>query len=70
MSKYQTKHCVLRDTLDNRTFSVIIALGQWDGVEDAEDEAIFYYMDGEPLVVGAVVSEDYVVVSIDEDDNG
>jgi hypothetical protein len=27
-----------------------VALGEWDGVEDAEDERIFYYLDGEPAI--------------------
>ena len=29
---------------------MVVALGSWDEVEDAEDESIFYYLDGrEPL---------------------
>ena len=27
-----------------------VALGEWDGIEDAEDERIFYYLDGEPAI--------------------
>jgi hypothetical protein len=27
-----------------------VALGEWDGIEDAEDEGIFYYLDGEPAI--------------------
>lgn len=27
-----------------------LALGEWDGIEDAEDERIFYYLDGEPAI--------------------
>ena len=23
---------------------------EWDGIEDAEDERIFYYLDGEPAI--------------------
>ena len=33
---------------NNEPFSgMVVALGEWDGVEDAEDERIFYYLDGE-----------------------
>ena len=29
---------------------MVVALGEWNGIEDAEDEGIFYYLDGaEPL---------------------
>ena len=27
-----------------------VALGEWDGIEDAEDERIFYYLDGKPAI--------------------
>ena len=42
-----------------------VALGSWDGNHDAADEAIFYYMDGEPLNVGDVIAGDFRVTSID-----
>jgi hypothetical protein len=47
-------------------FEVKVALGSWDGIEDAEYEAMFYYMDNEPLTVGCTISEDFVVTSIEE----
>lgn len=50
----------------NRLFDMPVALGSWDGVADAEDEGIFYYMDGSPLTVGSVIAENFVVVEIDE----
>jgi hypothetical protein len=46
------------------TYNVRIALGTWDGIEDAEDEAIFYYMDGNPLAIGAVISDGFVITEI------
>jgi hypothetical protein len=51
------------------SFDVTIALGSWDEVEDAEDERIFYYMDGEPLKVGMIVSDGFLVTHIEETDN-
>jgi hypothetical protein len=27
-----------------------VALGSWDGIEDAEDEDIFFYLDGAPAL--------------------
>jgi hypothetical protein len=27
-----------------------VALGEWDGIEDAEDERIFFYLDGLPAL--------------------
>jgi hypothetical protein len=74
MSKYETKNCTVFDIPDypharKAYFSdVKIALGSWDGVEDAEDEGIFYYMDGEPLEVGLIVGETFVITHIDEDE--
>lgn len=29
---------------------MVLALGSWDGEEDAEDEGIFFYLDGEPAL--------------------
>lgn len=29
---------------------MVLALGSWDGEEDAEDEGIFYYLDGAPAL--------------------
>jgi hypothetical protein len=47
-------------------FDVHIAKGSWDGKSDAEDESIFYYMDGLPVSVGTVI-DDFIVVDIYED---
>lgn len=44
---------------------VLIAKGDWDGEEDAEDERIFFYMDGVELNVGDIISEGFVVIEID-----
>jgi hypothetical protein len=67
MLKYETKYCegYWEDEPDN-IYSVNIALGDWDGKEDYEDEQIFFYMDGEPLVVGAVVADSFVITSVEE----
>ena len=45
--------------------NVLIAKGDWDGEEDADDERIFFYMDGVELRVGDVISEGFVVIEID-----
>lgn len=29
---------------------VIVSDGDWDGIEDAKDEQIFFYTDGEPVI--------------------
>jgi hypothetical protein len=42
----------------------VVALGSWDGEEDDEDQSIFYYMDGEPLNVGDVIADCFVVTKI------
>jgi hypothetical protein len=46
------------------TFDVTIALGEWDGECNAEDEGIFFYMDGEPVSVGMIISEGFVITEI------
>ena len=70
-NKYETRICTVFSLPDPRStkvdfFDATIALGSWDEIEDAEDERIFYYMDGEPLEVGTIVSDDFVVVRIEE----
>jgi len=66
MLKYKTVECegYWEDEPDN-IFSVTVALGEWDEVEDAEDEKIFFYMDGEPLKVGAIIADNFVVTEIE-----
>jgi hypothetical protein len=34
-------------------------------VEDHWDESIFYYMDNQPLQVGSVIAEDFIVTEIE-----
>jgi hypothetical protein len=46
-------------------YNVTIALENWDGVEDLEDEGIFFYMDNEPLIVGAIVADSFVITEVD-----
>ena len=70
--KYETKSCTVfeipSDPLARKVhfFDVTIALGSWDEEEDAEDESIFYYMDSEPLEVGMIISDGFVVTNIEE----
>jgi hypothetical protein len=73
MPKYETKYCtgfwLPTDPIARKVdfMDVKIALGDWDEVEDEEDDSIFFYMDGEPLRVGAIVSDGFVIISIQED---
>jgi hypothetical protein len=46
-------------------YQVDIALGSWDEVEDEEDRNIFFYMDGEPLEVGLILDDGFVIVDIE-----
>jgi hypothetical protein len=46
-------------------YQVDIALGAWDEVEDEEDRNIFFYMDGEPLEVGLILDDGFVIVDIE-----
>jgi len=75
MNKYETKYCTgfwLPDdpSAKNVDFmDVKIALGSWDEEEDHEDQSIFFYMDGEPLEVGLIISDGFVITSIEENQN-
>ena len=70
--KYRTKYCTVFDITDislaNKVnfYYVKISLDSWDGEEDAEDESIFHYMDGQPLEVGMILSDGFVVASVEE----
>jgi hypothetical protein len=64
MAKYETVSCVGRFGDSDFAYEVTIALGEWDGVEDQEDEGIFYYMDGEPLAVGMVLDDGFVITEV------
>lgn len=74
MSKYETKCCTVfeipSDPLARKVhfFDVTIALGSWDEEDDAEDESIFYYMDGEPLEMGMILTDGFVVTRIEDDE--
>jgi hypothetical protein len=46
---------------------VKIALGSWDEEEDHEDQSIFYYMDGEPLEEGLIISDGFVIISVENE---
>jgi hypothetical protein len=75
MLKYETRNCTIFYLPENPTarkvdfYSVKIALGSWDEEEDHEDEGIFYYMDGQPLEVGMILSDGFVVTEIEEIEN-
>ena len=72
MSKYTTKYCTVFEIPTDpcarkaHFFDVTIALGSWDEQEDAEDEGIFYYMDNDPLEVGMIISDGFLVTHIEE----
>lgn len=72
MVKYETKNCTIfylpQDPNANKVdfYDVTIALGSWDENEDAEDEQIFFYMDGQPLEVGMILGDGFVVTNIEE----
>jgi hypothetical protein len=63
--EYKTVTGYWSDEAD-RIFTVKVALKSWDGYNDTDDEQIFYYMDGEPLIVGCTISEGFVVTNIEE----
>lgn len=72
MSKYQTRYCTgfwlpTDPSAKNVTFmDVVIALNSWDEVEDEEDQAIFFYMDGEPLEEGLIISDGFVITHVED----
>lgn len=45
-------------------YTVTIALEEWDGIEDHEDESIFFYMDGQPLISGAIVADNFIITEV------
>jgi hypothetical protein len=73
MPKYETKYCTGFWLPDDPAVShvdfmdVKIALESWDDVEDHEDQSIFFYMDGEPLEEGLIVSDGFVIIKIAEE---
>jgi hypothetical protein len=66
--KYQTVNCLgyYENDKPQHVYDVTIALGSWDGVEDSEDESIFFYMDGEPLEIGTVLDDGFIIQEIDQ----
>lgn len=65
MSKYKTVYCCgYYADEPERTYTVNIALGEWDGIDDEEDQAIFYYMDNEPLELGTNLCDGFVITEI------
>lgn len=44
-------------------FNVRLALGSWDGIEDSEDESIFYYLDGQSPIGN---HGDFTITEIEE----
>jgi hypothetical protein len=68
--KYETMECrgfwLPTDPLARKVdfFDVLVAKGSWDGLEDADDEKILFYMDGHELQVGAIVSDGFVITEI------
>ena len=52
-----------RDEPDTE-YSVLVSLGAWDGEEDEADGNIFYYTDGEPIKVGDIIANDFVITEI------
>ena len=44
-------------------YGMVLALGEWDGVEDAEDEGVFYYLDGADPI-GA--HDDFYITKVEE----
>jgi hypothetical protein len=75
MPKYKTKYCTgfwLPDDPTTRQvdfMDVKIALDSWDEEEDAEDDSIFFYMDGKPLEEGLIISDGFVITSIEESED-
>jgi hypothetical protein len=65
-TKYTIKVCsgYWDDEPDRILNGVNVALEAWDGVEDFEDESVFFYMDNQPLQVGAVIAEGFTVTEI------
>ena len=64
--KYETRWCEGYWTDEpEHIFTVKIALGEWDGVDDEEDNSIFYYMDNEKLELGTNLADGFVITGID-----
>ena len=71
--KYDTYKCtgfwLPVEPTDTKVYfvDVLIAKGSWDEIEDADDERIFFYMDGVELNEGDIISEGFVIIHIEEE---
>ena len=45
-------------------YGMMVSDQEWDGLEDAKDEKIFFYTDGEDVKVGDVIASDFVVTAV------
>jgi hypothetical protein len=65
MPKYKT--CEVEGYWEDNpedVFTVKVAYGSWDEVEDDEDQSIFFYLDGAPIKVGDTLAEGFIVTEI------
>jgi hypothetical protein len=53
------------DGYPQRTYTVKVSLGTWDGRDDLSEKlGIFYYTDGDQIKVGDAIAEDFIITSI------
>jgi len=70
--KYDTYKCTgfwLPDDPSAKSVSfmdVYVAKDSWDEICDADDECIFFYMDGKELKRGDVIADEFVVIQIND----
>jgi len=71
MKKYKTYSAdgYWEDETDGSIFTVLLSDNSWDGIEDEEDQKIFYYTDGEPVKVGDVISDGFVITDVHKGGN-
>jgi len=72
--KYETMKCRgfwLPENAEQTKISfmdVLVAKYDWDGIEDADDECIFFYMDGKQLKRGDVIADEFIIIEIEENE--
>ena len=49
---------------ETTVYTVNVSLDSWDGQEDEKDRDIFYYTDGDPIKVGDIIANDFVITEI------
>lgn len=49
---------------DDTVYTVSVSTGSWNEIEDEFDRKIFFYTDGEPIEIGAVIAGDFVITNI------